>query len=181
MTSSTSFKIVVFSNQNGLRSDGQINSFKRKVEKILSGVNDTPIVFLAAMKKNMFRKPMTGMWDWFFNNSNEGVQVDKEASFYVGDAAGRQDGWKVKSTKKDHSCGDRKFAQNIGIGFYTPEEYFLQEAKADFIWGGFDANEYVRSACKSACSFFQCVSITNLCMYSTPLYSRYNSIDSRRS
>lgn len=92
---------------------------------------------------------MTGMWDLFIQTSNDNVPVDKEASFYVGDAAGRQDGWKHKATKKDHSCADRKFAQNIGIGFYTPEEYFLQEEKADFIWGGFNPKEHLKTPCKS--------------------------------
>lgn len=32
--------------------------------------------------------------------------TDMEQSFYVGDAAGRQDAWKLKE-RKDHSAGDR--------------------------------------------------------------------------
>lgn len=134
------FKIVIFSNQNGLNSDKKINSFKFKVESILSQV-DVPVLFLAAMKKDTFRKPMTGMWDWFVNNNQE-VSVDKAASFYVGDAAGRQEGWKPKY-KKDHSCGDRKFAHNINIDFYTPEEFFHQEEKAKFVWNGFNPKEHL--------------------------------------
>jgi len=51
-----------------------------------------------------------------------------DESFFCGDAAGRparfsSDG---KPIKKDHSCCDRLFAMNIGLKFYTPEEYFLK-------------------------------------------------------
>lgn len=38
--------------------------------------------------------------------------TDKEKSFFVGDAAGR---------KGDHASTDRKFADNIGLPFHTPE------------------------------------------------------------
>ena len=44
----------------------------------------------------------------------------------VGDAAGRK-------APKDFSDSDRKFAQNIGVKFHTPEEYFLH-AKVDTNW-----------------------------------------------
>ena len=40
---------------------------------------------------------------------------DLKNSFYVGDAAGR-DG--------DHNDTDRKFADNAGLTFFTPEQYF---------------------------------------------------------
>jgi len=48
--------------------------------------------------------------------------ADKSNSFFVGDAAGRQ----YSKGKGDFSSTDRKWAQNIGITFYTPEEYFLK-------------------------------------------------------
>jgi hypothetical protein len=63
--------------------------------------------------------------------------IDISESLYVGDAAGRADGWKPKA-KKDHSCGDRKFADNIGIKFQTPEEFFLKESASKFSWGDFN-------------------------------------------
>jgi hypothetical protein len=40
------------------------------------------------------------------------VASDKDASFFVGDAAGRAG---------DFASTDRKWAVNIGIPFYTPE------------------------------------------------------------
>ncbi|KAL8449071.1 hypothetical protein Emed_003423 [Eimeria media] len=39
--------------------------------------------------------------------------------FFVGDAAGRPG---------DHSCADLKFALNVGMHFFTPEEFFLGQA-----------------------------------------------------
>jgi bifunctional polynucleotide phosphatase/kinase len=38
--------------------------------------------------------------------------IDKPASFFVGDAAGRP---------MDHASSDRKWANNVGIKFLTPE------------------------------------------------------------
>ena len=66
---------------------------------------------MVAFGKDEYRKPETGMWDFYTKNRN----VNYDESFYVGDAAGR---------KKDFSDSDLKFAENIGITFYTPEEYF---------------------------------------------------------
>ena len=48
----------------------------------------------------------------------------REDSLYCGDAAGREVGWSA-GKKKDFSCSDRLFADNVGVKFYTPEEFFL--------------------------------------------------------
>ncbi|KAI7902980.1 polynucleotide kinase 3 phosphatase-domain-containing protein [Cokeromyces recurvatus] len=134
------YQIVILSNQNGLRKFNMINDFKYKMENILSQVN-SPILFMAALEKDMYRKPMTGMWDWL--NTHIYTNIDKMQSLYVGDAAGREVDWKPNK-KKDHSCGDRKFAANLQINFYTPEEFFLNEPKTThFSWKGFDANQYL--------------------------------------
>lgn len=57
--------------------------------------------------------------------------VDYSESFFVGDAAGREAGWKA-GYGADHSRVDRYFAMNVGLGFFTPEEFFLQEAAIPF-------------------------------------------------
>jgi bifunctional polynucleotide phosphatase/kinase len=49
------------------------------------------------------------MWDVLVRN-NGGVKINKEKSFFCGDAAGRKNG-KVK----DFSDSDLKFALNVGI------------------------------------------------------------------
>jgi bifunctional polynucleotide phosphatase/kinase len=43
--------------------------------------------------------------------------LDKSSSFFVGDAAGR----KYPGGKADFSSTDRKWAENIGLRFFTPE------------------------------------------------------------
>ena len=59
--------------------------------------------------------------------------IDQQNSIFVGDAGGRRaylkDG---KAVPKDFSCSDRNLAENIGIPFRTPEEFFLGENPRDF-------------------------------------------------
>lgn len=76
-----------------------------------------PMLFLAATNDDKYRKPSTAAWDWFV--SKNGLdKVNKSASFYCGDAAGRP---KTDTKPKDFSDGDRKFAINIGLNFKLPE------------------------------------------------------------
>ncbi|ROL49953.1 Bifunctional polynucleotide phosphatase/kinase [Anabarilius grahami] len=95
------YKVVFFTNQMGI-SRGKLRPevFKSKAEDILQTLQ-LPI------------------------QANGGVTIDVSQSFYVGDAAGRPANWAPGKKKKDFSCSDRLFALNIGLQFYTPEEYFL--------------------------------------------------------
>ena len=53
---------------------------------------------------------------------------------------------KGRGRKKDHSCADRKIAANLGVKFYTPEEYFNTDQPTKFEWGSLDPNAYLKSS-----------------------------------
>ena len=84
----------------------------------------------------------------------EKVLVDVDLTmFFVGDAAGRISGH-ATSRAKDFADTDRypeipfqlncrKFAMNLKIPFYTPEEYFLGDKPANFILGAFNPLDYI--------------------------------------
>ncbi|KAL5635604.1 hypothetical protein ACGC1H_004417 [Rhizoctonia solani] len=116
---SNGFSIIVISNQAGLPVKDREAKWKQKIPKIAqSALSDIPFRIFAAKQKDGFRKPMLGMWDALVEEfKNENVVIDKAASYFVGDAAGR-------IVPKDHSAVDRKLALNMGIQFYTPDEFF---------------------------------------------------------
>ena len=103
------FNIVIFTNQSGLKTEEKRKEFERKLENIFVK-NNIKVEVIAALNKDKYRKPLPNM----FTECKAGF--DKQKSFYVGDAAGR---------KQDFSDSDYKFALNLGIKFYTPEDYFL--------------------------------------------------------
>ncbi|XP_065898119.1 bifunctional polynucleotide phosphatase/kinase-like [Dysidea avara] len=130
------YKIVFFTNQLGIKKGKlPINDFHSKIESLVDLLN-VPVLVMAACESDINRKPCVGMWNHFCQNHNGGIGIHKVDSFYVGDAAGRVENWTPKM-KKDFSCSDRKFAANLSIPFYTPEEYFLRSNKATFTWGEF--------------------------------------------
>jgi bifunctional polynucleotide phosphatase/kinase len=73
-----------------------------------------PCLALVAFAKDQYRKPHTGAWDYLC--TRHGQQPDNARSFFVGDAAGR---------KKDHSDSDLLFAQNVGVRFFTEDDFFV--------------------------------------------------------
>ncbi|PRP89190.1 polynucleotide kinase 3-phosphatase [Planoprotostelium fungivorum] len=144
------YKIVLFTNQAGVGKQQTASSIQNKIAKILRTIN-VPAQVLVATKKDQFRKPSSLLWRKFIENLNRGVEADVKRSFYVGDAAGRPGGWKVK-VNKDFSCADRSFAHNIGLTFHTPEEYFLGEEEWPLnkvFWDGLDAEKLIEMAGKS--------------------------------
>ncbi|KAJ6623111.1 polynucleotide kinase 3 phosphatase-domain-containing protein [Mycena sp. CBHHK59/15] len=122
---SEGYSIVIISNQ-GYHAP-ILKKLKDKFALIAAALPTVPFRLFAATAKDNYRKPMPGMWQELEKiYAEEGVQIDKASSFFVGDAAGRH---YANSTKdKDFAATDRKWAINVGISFRTPEEYFLGQA-----------------------------------------------------
>jgi bifunctional polynucleotide phosphatase/kinase len=102
------WSIIIFSNQKqgGKRmlNVEQLNTKFANIEKKLK----IPITVMAALKNDLYRKPMTGMWevmDFFVDDYTE--------AFYCGDAY------------ENKRFDDVYFAKNIKVSFMTPESVFL--------------------------------------------------------
>jgi len=84
-----------------------------KIEQIKNVMKDLDIDYTAIIGVKT-KKPKTGLFINAFPSFN------KERSFYVGDATGKKDAW---------SDVDKKFADAIGVVFFSPEEMFPLEKK----------------------------------------------------
>lgn len=135
------FHVVVLSNQAGMplypdpkskppkNLKDRVVAFKQKFESVATQL-DIPLTLYAATGKDIYRKPRTGMWDSMLHDKGfTSVDVDLGNSMFVGDAGGRTASGK---TPKDFSCSDRNLAANIGVKFFTPEEFFLGEPPRQF-------------------------------------------------
>lgn len=89
----------------------QTKEFKIDMIKEVIKQLKVPITAIIAMEKDM-KKPNPELFNSVITKYN------KETSFYVGDAAGREGDWADK---------DIEFAKNINVKFYTPEEIFPME------------------------------------------------------
>uniref|UniRef100_A0AAR2LUE8 PNK FHA domain-containing protein n=1 Tax=Pygocentrus nattereri TaxID=42514 RepID=A0AAR2LUE8_PYGNA len=102
------FKVVFFTNQMGIARG------KLRPEVFKSKVEDIietlklPVQVFVATGPGIYRKPVMGMWEH------------------------------LSEKKKDFSCSDRLFALNIGLQFYTPEEFFLGWKAAPYNMPSFD-------------------------------------------
>lgn len=74
------------------------------------------VYVMFAPEKDNFRKPFTGMYTELCSELEPPTE-----KLYIGDAAGRQ----PAKGKRDFSCTDYHFANNCGMDFMTPEEFFL--------------------------------------------------------
>ncbi|BGP30906.1 DNA kinase/phosphatase Pnk1 [Rhodotorula toruloides] len=130
------YAIVLFTNQASPFSDLSAD-FRRKIPFVCRRLN-VPLHVFACFEFDEYRKPSVGMWEAFVERFNGGLEIDYDASFYVGDAAGRP---------ADHADTDRKFALNAGLRFLTPEECFEDAVPdEDYVLWGWDPFAYDHSA-----------------------------------
>lgn len=129
--------VVIITNQGSLVPKEGNKRYAHFVERIDSVTDfiDIPVLVYAASKleqrrgapkvatkseqdkdPNAFRKPGNGLWRRMTADLEKmHMKVNTKDSFYVGDAAGRPG---------DFAASDKAFAENVGIQFFTPEEFF---------------------------------------------------------
>lgn len=96
------FMIVIFTNQSKFWKHEQI--------KLVAESLNIPIFIVVATEKCDYKpNPI------LFNILIENNKINKDRSFFIGDALGR---------KSDFSDSDKVFAENIGIPYYCPEQIF---------------------------------------------------------
>lgn len=145
---------VLFSNQLNLNSKvAEKAAFETKIDSVISklGVsNKCPVICLFATARDEFRKPCKGMWNILIGEFLDKYEckIEMEDSFFVGDAAGRFASWKP-GRSADWSSVDHKFAINVGLKFYTPEEFFLNEPAVDTFDLGRDPKTLTVSNCNN--------------------------------
>ncbi|RDW56367.1 hypothetical protein BP5796_13242 [Coleophoma crateriformis] len=130
-------ELVIVTNQDRLTTaDGAEAAesflFKEKMDAVCHELG-IKITIYAACANDRYRKPRMGVWDVMAKDFGFGKGVNVEA-YLVGDGAGR---------KSDHSDSDVHFAENLGIDFSTPEEFFLGEKSKEEVGHKFDPKWYL--------------------------------------
>jgi bifunctional polynucleotide phosphatase/kinase len=96
------FMIVIFTNQS--------KDWKHEQIKLVAASLGIPIFIVVATRKCDY-KPNPNLFNLFIGDN----RINKEKSFFIGDAIGRT---------YDFSDSDKVFAENIGIPYYCPEQVF---------------------------------------------------------
>ncbi len=106
--------VVVFTNQTyALSSSERASKLRKKIEVFVEVVSVPLMVCMATTH----RKPQPTMW-----LEDAALSTTGKGCFFVGDAAGRvYNGVK----KDDFSAADICFALNLGVDFYTPEQFLV--------------------------------------------------------
>ena len=105
--------IVIFTNQS--------KSWKHDQIVLVAKTLEIPLYVVIATEKPEY-KPNILMFSILTGDKN----IDKEKSFFVGDALGR---------KGDFADSDKVFAENIGIKYFAPEDIFDKDKNKDKIIG----------------------------------------------
>ena len=109
------YLVVIFSNQGNISLKDNPKSLQKDTLSLVNLKNqvssllrqlDLPLSVYAATGQDRYRKPRIGMWEEMLEDYDlqaDGA-VDLTASFYIGDAAGRE---KTDKRRKDHATSDR--------------------------------------------------------------------------
>lgn len=107
------YTLIFVTNQlvKGTTSKSDVNRMERveRITNFMSKLSLPCMVFIATGDDN-YRKPNIGIWEKI-----KEIVPKIDYSFFVGDFLGRP---------QDFSDTDKKFAENIGIPWYSPEEIF---------------------------------------------------------
>ena len=101
--SDNNYMVVIFTNQS--------KEWKHSQIKNVMMMLDIPVFIVIATTKDTYKPNpllLTSLLDSY--------KINKEESFFVGDALGRN---------SDHSNCDKMFAENIGVKIYSPEKMFM--------------------------------------------------------
>ena len=101
------YTIVIFTNQKST-TENKININFQRVNNFIKMI-DIPIILLMSISDDIYRKPNIGMYQILQK------MLSIKSAFYCGDAASRVGNF---------SDSDLKFAENVGIPFYLPEQIF---------------------------------------------------------
>jgi bifunctional polynucleotide phosphatase/kinase len=105
------YMIVIFTNQS--------KEWKQEQIQLVGKQIGIPLFIVVAFSKEEY-KPSLAMYNSFIDSfiiKNDSI-LNKTESFFVGDALGRP---------TDFADSDRKFAENIGIPYYSPEAIFHEK------------------------------------------------------